>query len=365
MLEHLTIQESPSLIFLSVGLASSSSIFLFLGTMLICFFSATISASFRSAELSKNIPEHSKASTSKAVVHFVYKCDNCGFQCNSKHDLECHIVDVHNNYCDICGSKFLLKNELEKHIENSHNISCTKCDENFITEEKLGRHMKDKHTTHSTSLTTDDDHVTLEEIHPQIETEKEEDSLNNSNIMCIICGKEEISVDKLKEHFDSCHNFKCENCDETCETVDSLGQHISTNHKEDVENENEDDDSENCEDEKGENENKDGEIENEDSKNQNEGLENQNVDGENKHQKNLLNRNVDAALTEESEGNENDDEDHPTTNDNEGCDQALSQYLEISVESNVGSDSPGVTEKEVQGIDDPEDEKTGDKSNGE
>ena len=78
-----------------------------------------------------------------------------------------------------------------------------------------------------------------------------------------------------------------------------------------------------------------------------------------------MNRNVDAALTEESEGNENNDEDHPTTNDNEGCDQALSQYLEISVESNVGSDSPGVTEKEVQGIDDPEDEKTGDKSNGE
>ena len=74
----------------------------------------------------------------------------------------------------------------------------------------------------------------LEEIHPQIETEEKEDSSNNSNIMCISCGKEEISVDKLKEHFDSCHNFKCENCDETCETVDSLGQHISTNHKEEL-----------------------------------------------------------------------------------------------------------------------------------
>ena len=113
------------------------------------------------------------------MAHFVFKCDNCGFQCNSQHDLECHIVDVHNNYCDICGSKFLLKNELEKHIENSHNISCTKCDENFITEEKLGLHMKDKHTTHSTPLTTEDNRVTLEEIHPQIETEKEEYSLIN------------------------------------------------------------------------------------------------------------------------------------------------------------------------------------------
>ena len=35
-------------------------------------------------------------------------------------------------------------------------------------------------------------------MHPQIETKQEEDSLNNSN----------------KEHFDSRHNSKCENCEE-------------------------------------------------------------------------------------------------------------------------------------------------------
>jgi len=35
-------------------------------------------------------------------------------------------------------------------------------------------------------------------MHPQIETKKEEDNLKNSN----------------KEHFDSRHNFKCENCEE-------------------------------------------------------------------------------------------------------------------------------------------------------
>ena len=83
-------------------------------------------------------------------------------------------------------------------MKNSHDISCTKCDENFITEEELGRHMNNEHTTQSTPSTTDNDHVTVEEMHPQIETKKEEDSLNNSN----------------KEHFDFRHNFKCENCEE-------------------------------------------------------------------------------------------------------------------------------------------------------
>ena len=63
-----------------------------------------------------------------------------------------------------------------------------------------------------------------------------------------------------------------------------------------------------------------------------------------------MNRNVDASLTEESEGNENDDEDHPTTNDNEGCDQALSQDLEVSMESDVESDIPAETEEEVREI---------------
>ena len=28
--------------------------------------------------------------------------------------------------------------------------------------------------------------------------------------------------------------YKCGNCDETCETVDRLGLHISTNHKEEL-----------------------------------------------------------------------------------------------------------------------------------
>ena len=69
-----------------------------------------------------------------------------------------------------------------------------------------------------------------------------------------------------------------------------------------------------------------------------------------------MNRNVDADLTEESEGDKNDDEDHPNTNDNEGCDQAVSQYLEISIESNVKSDIPVETEEEIQGIDVKSDE---------
>ena len=57
-------------------------------------------------------------------------------------------------------------------MKNSHDISCTKCDENFITEEELGRHMNNEYTKTTAN-------VTLEEMHPQIETKKEEDSSNN------------------------------------------------------------------------------------------------------------------------------------------------------------------------------------------
>ena len=96
-----------------------------------------------------------------------------------------------------------------------------------------------------------------------------------------------------------------ENGDETCETVENLGQHISTNLKEDIENKNEDEKGENesCENKHGKNENEDSKDKNEYGENNDDDLENQSEDGENERQKKFVNGNADASLTEPSKAN--------------------------------------------------------------
>ena len=115
-------------------------------------------------------------------------------------------------------------------------IKCENCDETCGTVDSLGHHISTNHKEELPIAVFDSSRTdTYKETTPAEASEEEnvDPKFEGGNIMKAIPKSLE-SVDKLKEHFDSCHNFKCKNCDETCETVDSLGQHISTNHKEEL-----------------------------------------------------------------------------------------------------------------------------------
>ena len=142
--------------------------------------------------------EQAVESHCEAKQHSFWACDKCSDEFYNGDDLLVHTDEEHSHYCSVCDRLFGDAKALLQHIKSSRaHFYCDECQRSFVDQEALDQHLETSKT---------------------------------HKVSCPHC-KEILSKTQHAQHFCTKHQFKCQQCHKSFESLALLQSHIQSTHR--------------------------------------------------------------------------------------------------------------------------------------
>ena len=183
-----------------------------------------------------------------------FKCDHCGIKFSTKLQLKSHVWNAHTQkffICTLCEKVIHSRKKLKKHYIESHSkrlvkdevLACEHCDMKFETSEEFNEHQKLQHQlssehycdqcgkTFASTIILQAHKMECHNYNPL----NPQYSQSFNTFKCDLCPKRLKSKGTLRAHRKELHEKEihkhfCQDCEFTAYYLNTLKDHISTNH---------------------------------------------------------------------------------------------------------------------------------------